>query len=693
MGTADIYARGGYTLPVKVFSGNVAGKERGILPFADASVGFYYVHTLIQSFATGGGILSTDEVGGFWTIQIRASKAADSPVLFEQSVYLGAEIIGGLGGLISTWFVLATSDHKFKTRICDGQILPPVIEPYAAGDPQPSRANDQVPAIPEQPRFWNVKVTDMRVQAPPMPEKATSLKLQWAASRNGPWTTADGGDNLSAGAHIDVHVTNLGFSSNNRAVAATELIWWRAVAVNASGETAGPAVRDIWNGAGVRSDLNGQLAMISGYEGYKYADAEHPTVFYEQSFVEDTSASGQNFGVRLTGTWVSPLYKCNIPGNAYLDIISDAWVGQISNNDIYYSVGRKAGGGFDATRDSATGCFWGLYGASGDLRIVRHRDTYFPRKISFNGQAVQPLPLAGDEAEIERRRIVNLRLPQFDVPVAPGTNFWRVLKRQRFGEPGWQTSPGANRSPDLAVLFDRVSTVSNSKLQAYESTGDDGKAGIYITDSADEGEHYSTMVLIRRATMLDVAQSVDGDTLYILGRATDKMFCVPAKASAAKENDIGDARKTRIARMDELNLSTAASSSWTATESGWWAEEAEADRISSGSVFRAVVRRQADSNSSGSSPQWKLSALSRVSFLNKTSAPGASGSNQVPSQDPDLSDTAVSAELQGRLAPGRLRLMAARDNLRLILQNDDAFEIFLSTDEGRTFYSPYGTVS
>jgi hypothetical protein len=395
---AETLDRNGYTGWHKVYSGNVEGKPRGVVPLEETATAFRYSHTLERLGIAA--LLGGPPQVGFWTVQLRESKDAHSKVLFEQSVQLGvtsAELAG-----LAAWYVHESYTYKFKTRICDGQFLSPLVEPHYGG-----HSGNSNPMAPGVVRFWNVKVTTMTVKAPVMPSGAVSMDLQWSRDRYEnfePFAV-----NVASEASINLNVSGLGISSGNRDISATELVWVRAVARGADGiPVPGDAVRDTW------PTVFG-TTQVRGYEGWRYVDIKTRTVFSEQSLIQNPGGSGV-LVVRVHPEWGSPSfgYNCHIPVGAYWDIISDYWVGTLSNNDIYYSLAWKPGGvGAKTLRDSRLGSQWVIKPHNLKLNIARQLTLNgFAEPTQFEG-TVYDGPLRNYTVARDSARLVALVDPGF----------------------------------------------------------------------------------------------------------------------------------------------------------------------------------------------------------------------------------------------------------------------------------------
>lgn len=355
----------GYGQLKKVYSGNVAGKPRGLLPNTVPLTAFYYEHTLLRTIGLSQGLFSVGSEGGFWTFQFRESGAPGAKILFEQSVLINATLFGAFGDVITGWYIHSLYTYKFKTRICDGQYVPVAIEPdqpeNELTDPAPP-----LPARPAVPNLHNVRVTSLSIAMPPLPERADTLALLVSNERAGEYAEVQSG--LAPGQVISVDVGDLGFHSVNHGVAATELPWWRVRADGPGGSTLGPAMRDIW------THTQNDGTQDTGYKGYLFADSDRATGFYEQSLILNTSAFGGNFAVQLGADWYSPAYRCALPSGAFMEIISDAWVGQLSDNDIYYSIAYKEGGVKPVSLfDRRVGTLWTLGVRDGQVQCTRSR--------------------------------------------------------------------------------------------------------------------------------------------------------------------------------------------------------------------------------------------------------------------------------------------------------------------------------
>lgn len=418
---AEPFYPAGYTRWQKVYSGKVLPHKRGELPLEKDAEAFFLIHTIARqgTFSLGSDVSTPT---GFWTVQILtvsedeeedgsdggrsgsgsgsgpgsgsgsgsgstdeddASDADDldkrETIWFEQSVMLGALGASGFGGLLTTWSPAPQHQWKFKTRICDGQHVPAVVEPYPEGRKPPANPEEKLPEVPGLPRPFNVRLESLTIRTPEMlPKRATSFALMVCIDRFGEYKPL--AEDLDANEVITVlrgEVEDLldhEFPDASELVSPMDLIWFKMRAINADGHTDGEAIRDTWPvHRGTPRGSDDESWITAGYESYKFLDQQIVTDLSEQYYTINESVSGGFFSVNYGGDVVCPAYKCRLPPGCMLRIIHDYWVGQFSDNDIYYSLSYKPRdtAGNDALWDFPTGTLWSFIARDGDLLCGR----------------------------------------------------------------------------------------------------------------------------------------------------------------------------------------------------------------------------------------------------------------------------------------------------------------------------------
>jgi hypothetical protein len=261
---------------------------------------------------------------------------------------------------------LYANNVKIKTRICDGQFVMPVVEEHEDGHTGPPPPLPEHPSRPGLVQPFNVRVTTFSMRMPELPHDAACQELWVSKDRYGTYKLVH--DNLISYQRVDLDLGAIRDKVELPTVGPLDDLWWKVRAVNGAGYTDGEAIRDTWTVSRPFGE-----GLIAGYQGYLFADQANASSLYEDYYIINETAFGGSFSARVGGDIVMKAYRCRIPQGAYLEVISDYWVGQVSNNRAYYSISYKPDlqPGASSIVDHPTGTVWSFVSKDKTVRCGR----------------------------------------------------------------------------------------------------------------------------------------------------------------------------------------------------------------------------------------------------------------------------------------------------------------------------------